>query len=115
MRQPRRRLFAATVSFLAVMAFSAFLSNTKVPGTRLPDDTITDLSDTWTFKRKSPRCFSSSSSPSVRFLVSYTYYEAKYQSKREIDNKRTNLVMFLAFAVATSDPAAVHFIFTFSG
>jgi hypothetical protein len=53
--------------------------------------------------------------PTARFLVSYVYYEHAHQSACERDNKRTNLAMFLAFAVAASDPSVVHFAFTFSG
>ena len=65
-----------------------------------------------------PSSSSSSSSmplPTARFLVSYVYYEAEHQSKCERDNKRTNLAMFLTFAVATSQASVVHFTFTFPG
>jgi hypothetical protein len=51
----------------------------------------------------------------ARVLVSYVYYEAALQSECERNNKRTNLVMFLLFAVANTDPSAVHFTFTFPG
>ena len=61
-----------------------------------------------------PQKLGSVSSPVVRILVSYVYFESERQSECERSNKRTNLAMFLRFAVATSD-YNVRFHFTFPG